>query len=576
MSFQNKTIYQIYPRSFRDSTGSGVGDLRGIIEKVPYIASLGVDMVWFNPFFVSPQRDNGYDIADYRAVNPALGTMEDFEELVSALDSHGIGVMLDMVLNHTSTQHEWFQRALAGEKEYQDFYYLRPGGSNGELPNNWVSKFGGDAWAPFTAESAATGITKNNAKTNGFTLNPAGPDAGNPDLYYLRLFDITQADLNWHNPRVRQEMADIVSFWRAKGVRGFRFDVINLIGKPEDLPSAPEGTDDRAMYTDGALVEPYLRELAAASFGQDPEIVTVGEMSSTSIDKCIVYTNPENKALSMAFNFHHLKVDYVDGKKWTRMPFDFAALKGVLTEWCVGMQAGGGWNALFWNNHDQPRANNRFGDVVNYPVETATMLATTAHLLRGTPYVYMGEEIGMTDPDYTSIADYQDVEAINAFHELVGSGLSGDEAFAVVHSKARDNSRTPMQWDATPTAGFTSGTPWLRPTNQKRINVAAEEAGGRILPYYRKLIALRKTHPIIAEGAFVPYELAHPDVFAYRRTHEGQQLLVLNNFYGKQTEIEIPPEFVGGTVLISNYDDAVAPADTTVTLQPYQSLAILV
>ena len=619
MSFQNKTIYQIYPRSFRDSTGSGVGDLRGIIEKVPYIASLGVDMVWFNPFFVSPQRDNGYDIADYRAVNPALGTMEDFEELVAALDAHGIGVMLDMVLNHTSTQHEWFQRALAGEKEYQDFYYLRParsavpttiadddapatldsapdssgssipdddavspissatgvGSPETLLPNNWVSKFGGPAWAPFTAASAGTGITENNARTNGFTRNPAGPDAGAPDLYYLHLFDVTQADLNWHNPRVRQEMADIVAFWKDKGVKGFRFDVINLIGKPEDLPSAPEGTDDRAMYTDGALVEPFLRELAAASFGQDPEIVTVGEMSSTSIDKCIVYTKPENKALSMAFNFHHLKVDYVDGKKWTRMPFDFAALKGVLTEWCVGMQAGGGWNALFWNNHDQPRANNRFGDVVNYPVETATMLATTIHLLRGTPYVYMGEEIGMTDPAYTSIADYQDVEAINAFHELVGSGLSGDEAFAVVHSKARDNSRTPMQWDATPTAGFTSGTPWLRPTNQKRINVAAEEAGGRILPYYRKLITLRKTHPIIAEGAFVPYELAHPDIFAYRRTHEGQQLLVLNNFYGKQTEIEIPPEFVGGTVLISNYDDAVAPADTAVTLQPYQSLAIL-
>ncbi|MFT3944156.1 MAG: alpha,alpha-phosphotrehalase [Ancrocorticia sp.] len=618
MSFQNKTIYQIYPRSFRDSTGSGVGDLRGIIEKVPYIASLGVEMVWFNPFFVSPQRDNGYDIADYRAINPALGTMEDFEELVAALGAHGIGVMLDMVLNHTSTQHEWFQRALAGEKEYQDFYYLRParptasttipdddefpvtsdsapvsslpgavssvseptpksapGGPNGELPNNWVSKFGGNAWAPFTAAAAATGISESNAKTNGFTLNPAGLHAGNPDLYYLHLFDITQADLNWHNPRVRQEMADIVSFWRDKGVKGFRFDVINLIGKPEDLPSAPEGTDDRAMYTDAPLVITFLRELAAASFGQDPEIVTVGEMSSTSIEKCILYTNPENEALSMAFNFHHLKVDYVDGKKWSRMPFDFAALKGVLAQWGEGMQSGGGWNALFWNNHDQPRANNRFGDVANYPNETATMLATTIHLLRGTPYVYMGEEIGMTDPDYTSIADYQDVEAINAFHELVASGLSGEEAFAVVHSKARDNSRTPMQWDATPTAGFTSGTPWLRPTNQATVNVAAQEAGGRILPYYRMLIALRKALPIISDGAFAPYELAHPDVFAYLRTHDDQQLLVLNNFYGKQTEIEIPPEFVGGTVLISNYDDVVAPADTAVTLRPYQSLAIL-
>ena len=576
MSFHDKTIYQIYPRSFRDSTGSGVGDLRGIIEKVPYIASLGLDMVWFNPFFVSPQRDNGYDIADYRAINPAFGTMADFDELLADLDAHGIGVMLDMVLNHTSTQHRWFQRALAGEKEYQDFYYLRPAGPDGEPPNNWVSKFGGNAWSPFTAESAATGITEDTARANGFALNPAGPDAGDHTLHYLHLFDVTQADLNWHNPRVREEMADIVTFWRNKGVRGFRFDVINLIGKPEELPCAPVGTDDRAMYTDGALVEPYLRELAAASFSQDPEIITVGEMSSTSVDKCIVYTRPDSKALSMAFNFHHLKVDYADGKKWASMPFDFAALKGLLTEWCVGMQAGGGWNALFWNNHDQPRANDRFGDVLNFHAESATMLATTIHLLRGTPYVYMGEEIGMTDPNYTSIEDYEDVEAINAFHELSASGLSSETAFSIVHSKARDNARTPMQWDASEAAGFTSGTPWLRPTNQETINVAAEEAGGRILPHYRKLISLRKAHPVIAEGDFVPYELAHPDVFAYRRTHGNQQLLVLNNFFGRQTRIEIPPEFVGGTILVSNYDDAVVPTDTAVTLQPYQSLAILV
>lgn len=575
MSFHDKTVYQIYPRSFRDSTGSGVGDLRGIIEKVPYIASLGVDMVWFNPFFVSPQRDNGYDIADYRAINPSLGTMEDFEVLTAKLGEQGIGIMLDMVLNHTSTQHEWFQRALAGEKEYQDFYYLRPGGPDGELPNNWVSKFGGKAWSPFTPDAAATGITEETARENGFTLNPTGPAAGDPGLYYLRLFDVTQADLNWHNPRVREEMAEIVKFWKGKGVRGFRFDVINLIGKPEELPSAPEGTDDRAMYTDGALVEPYLRELAAASFGQDPEVITVGEMSSTSIEKCIIYTRPESKALSMAFNFHHLKVDYENGQKWTRMPFDFAALKGLLTEWCVGMQSGGGWNALFWNNHDQPRANDRFGDVVNHPVETATMLATSIHLLRGTPYVYQGEEIGMTDPGYTSISDYRDVEAINAFHELVASGMNEAEAFAIVHSKARDNARTPMQWDSSENAGFTTGTPWLRPTNQSTINVAAEEAGGRILPYYRKLIALRKSHPIISEGSFVPYSLAHRDVFAYRRTHENQQLLVLNNFYGRQTTIEIPLEFVGGTVLISNYDDVVVD-DTNATLHPYQSLAILV
>ncbi|WP_076463453.1 alpha,alpha-phosphotrehalase [Actinomyces mediterranea] len=576
MTFHDQTIYQIYPRSFKDSTGTGVGDLRGIIDKVPYIASLGVDMVWLNPFFVSPQRDNGYDIADYRAVNPALGTMEDFEELVEALGARGIGVMLDMVLNHTSTQHEWFQRALAGEEEYQDFYYLRSAGHDGALPNNWVSKFGGNAWAPFTAQAAGTGITEDTAAENGFDLNPAGPDAGDPSLYYLHLYDITQADLNWHNPRVRRELADVVAFWRDKGVRGFRFDVINVIGKPADLPSAPEGADDRRMYTDTDLVVPYLRELAATSFGQDPEIVTVGEMSSTSIDKCILYTNPESHALSMAFNFHHLKVDYADGKKWTRMPFDFAALKGLLSDWGVRMQEGGGWNALFWNNHDQPRANNRFGDVVDYPVETATMLASTIHLLRGTPYVYMGEEIGMTDPDYSSIEDYCDVEAVNAFHELVASGMSTDEAFTIVAAKARDNARTPMQWDSSPTAGFTSGTPWLRPTNQDRINVEAEEAGGQILPYYRRLIALRKSHPIIAEGSFEPYQTEHPQVFAYMRTLDERRLLVLNNFYGTQTVIDIPAEFIGAEVLISNYPDVTAPFAASVPLAPYQSLAILI
>lgn len=545
--FHRSVVYQIYPKSFFDSTGNGVGDLRGVIEKIPYIASLGVDMVWFNPFFPSPQRDNGYDISDYYAIDPAMGTMADFEELVTALDAEGVGVMLDMVLNHTSTDHEWFRRALAGEQEYQDYYYLRPAAADGGLPNNWVSKFGGPAWDRF----------------------------GDTDLYYLHLFDRTQADLNWHNPRVRQEMADVVDFWQGKGVRGFRFDVINLIGKPWELPPAPAGTDCRLMYTDGETVVGYLRELAAASYGRAGDCVTVGEMSSTTIERCIEYSHPQLGALSMVFNFHHLKVDYGDGQKWTRVPFDFIELKRLLMDWALRMQAGNGWNALFWNNHDQPRAIDRFGDPGRFRVESATMLATAIHLLRGTPYVYMGEEIGMTDPDYDSIDDYVDVEAINAYAELVRGGVAAADAFDIVHSKARDNARTPMQWNATENAGFTHGTPWLRPTNHDVVNVAAEEEGGRILPYYRELIQLRKDHPIIAEGGVESYEADHQQVFGYLRRHGERSLLVLTNFFGESTWVQLPHEFANGDILISNYNRTELRNADRIELGPYEALAIL-
>ena len=505
-----------------------------------------MDYVWFNPFFPSPQRDNGYDISDYCSIDPAMGTMEDFDELVAALESHGIGVMLDMVLNHTSTDHEWFQRALAGEKKYQDYYYIRPPQPDGSLPTNWVSKFGGPAWAPF----------------------------GETGDYYLHLYDPAQADLDWHNPDVRAEAAKVVNFWRNRGVHGFRFDVINVIGKGSQLLDAPLGTDDRKMYTDGPDVHAYLRELNEASFGRDEDSVTVGEMSSTSVEACAGYSNPGNHELNMVFSFHHLKVDYEDGEKWTSTPFDLAALKRVLNEWAVGMQEGDGWNALFWNNHDQPRAINRFGDPGRYRVESATMLATVIHLLRGTPFVYMGEEIGMTDPDYETISDYVDVEAHNAFASLMETGRSEREAFAIVHGKARDNARTPMQWDSGRTAGFTNGTPWLRSTNQARINVADEEAEGRILPYYRRLIALRKAQPVISQGRYLPYAMDHPEVFAYIREHGGQRLLVLTNFRAKQAEIEIPLDFTEGSMLISNYPERTL--DSTIRLEPYEALAILI
>ncbi len=368
----------------------------------------------------------------------------------------------------------------------------------------------------------------------------------------------------------------MVEFWRQRGVRGFRFDVINLIGKPEDLPSAPDNVDDRHMYTDGALVMPYLHELALASHRKDPSSVAVGEMSSTSIERCIEYSHATDGALSMVFNFHHLKVDYLNGQKWTRTPFDFAELKRLLSEWAVRIQDGGGWNALFWNNHDQPRALDRFGDSENYRVESATMLATAIHLLRGTPYIYMGEEIGMTDPRYTSIGDYVDVEAINAYEALLAAGCDQAEAFAIVHSKARDNARTPMQWDAGPNAGFSAATPWLRPTNHETINVAAEEAGGRILPYYRKLIRLRKTCAVISEGLVEPYALEHPSIFSYVRTLKGTKLLVLTNFYADPSSIEIPEEFINGKILIENYHtQRQVLLNTQIRLRPYEAIAVL-
>ena len=542
-SFRSSVVYQIYPKSFYDSNGDGVGDLRGIIEKIPYIASLGVDYIWFNPFFPSPGRDNGYDISDYTAIDPAMGTMEDFEELVAALEAHGIGVMLDMVLNHTSTEHEWFRKALAGDEHYQRYYYLRDPQPDGSLPTNWVSKFGGPAWAPF----------------------------GNTGKYYMHLFDQTQADLDWHNPQVREEAAAIVNFWRAKGVHGFRFDVINLIGKSDKLLDAPEGTDDRAMYTDGPDVHMYLQWLNEHSFGKDADSITVGEMSSTSIEACIEYSNPANHELSMVFNFHHLKVDYENGNKWTLVDFDLHELKRLLNEWALGMQAGGGWNALFWNNHDQPRALDRFANVEEYRYESATMLAAAIHLLRGTPFVYMGEEIGMSDPAYTGIEDYVDVEARNAYQALIEGGKTAEEAFAIVHSKARDNARTPMQWDASAQAGFTSGTAWLQPTNQDEVNVESAERGG-ILPFYRRLIELRHTEAVISEGTYLPYE-SPEEVFAYVREHEGVRLLALHNFRAYDVDVDLLDDFARGRVLIGNYDDATV--SSRVTLRPYETLSII-
>lgn len=536
---KRKVVYQIYPKSYKDTTGNGIGDFRGIIEKIPYLAKLGVDMVWLNPFYPSPQRDNGYDISDYMAVDPLFGDMADFEEMVRVGKEHKIDFMLDMVLNHCSTEHEWFQKALAGDQYYQDFFFIQ------DQPTDWQSKFGGSAWAPF----------------------------GDTGKYYLHLFDETQADLNWRNPNVRKELFKVVNFWRDKGVKGFRFDVINLIGKDEVLVDCPEN-EGKPAYTDKPIVHDYLRMMNEATFGSDDGFMTVGEMSSTTMENCVLYSSPERQELSMTFNFHHLKVDYKDGQKWTLAPFDFEELKGLYHSWGKEMSDKNGWSALFWNNHDQPRALNRFVDIQHFRNEGATMLAASIHLSRGTPYIYMGEEIGMVDPDYDSMADYVDVESINAYQMLLKEGKSQQEAFQIIQAKSRDNSRIPMQWDASENAGFSTGTPWLKAgKSYKDINVE-NEIQGPIFIFYQDLIRLRKEMPIISEGSYKPVFEDSKQVYAFERQYEDEKLLVLNNFYATEVEIDLPVVYQNGQILISNYEDV--EVSEKILLKPYQTLAIYV
>ena len=549
MRLSKKVVYQLYPKSFKDTTGNGMGDLRGIIEKLDYLAGLGVDLIWLNPFYPSPQYDNGYDISDYCAIDPAFGTMADFEELVAEVGKRGLGLMLDMVLNHVSTEHEWFKKALAGDPKYQAYFYLRPAKADGSLPTNWESKFGGPAWERF----------------------------GKTDLYYLHLYDVTQADLDWHNPQVRQELHQVVNFWRQKGVKGFRFDVLNVIGKSEELvdSQAPGSSQEKSLYTDTPIVHTWIRELNQATFGQDQEIVTVGEMSSTTIENGISYTNPKDQELSMIFSFHHLKVDYENGEKWSNPAFDFLELKRILDEWQTGMSDGQGWNALFFNNHDQPRSNNRFGDVVNYPYQTQTLLATVTHLLRGTPYIYQGEEIGMTNPGYQELAQYNDVETHNNYQIMRDKGYSHEKAMTIIQAKSRDNSRTPMQWDGTTHAGFTKATPWLEvAANYPTINVEQELAEGKIYTYYQELIRLRKDYDVISDGTYGGLFLDHPSIMAFVREYEGQQLLVLGHFYDGNVEIELPQAFRGRTATKLIGNGPVQYADR-LTLGAYEAVAFL-
>ena len=513
--WKKSVVYQIYPKSFNDTTGNGEGDINGIIEKLDYIQYLGVDYIWLTPVYESPMNDNGYDISNYLKINERFGTLEDFETLISEAHKRDLKVMLDIVINHTSTEHQWFKEAISSkDNPYRDYYYFKP--SQDGPPTNWESKFGGNAW-------------QYDEKT---------------DEYYLHLFDVTQADLNWNNEKVRQSLYEVV-------VDGFRFDVINLISKGEFKDSPQIGKE---FYTDGPRVHEYLHELNRHTFG-DKDMMTVGEMSSTTIDNCINYTRPDRQELSSVFNFHHLKVDYVDGEKWSNAKLDFLKLKEILMDWQIGIFEGGGWNAIFWCNHDQPRVVSRFGDdsTEENRQASAKMLAIALHMLQGTPYIYQGEEIGMTDPHFDSIQQYRDVESRNAYDNLMQQGIDESEVLTILGQKSRDNSRTPIQWTSEKQAGFTSGTPWIDiPNNAEHINVeAAIEDTTSVLHTYRELIKLRHEHDIITYGDIEPMYMEHPQLFIYRRNYDNQTWLVIANF-SKET-IKLPEDLYSeGTTIIQS------------------------
>ncbi|MBV7470718.1 alpha,alpha-phosphotrehalase [Aeromonas sp. sif0611] len=542
--WQSAVIYQIYPKSFQDSGARGTGDLKGIMARLDYLKTLGIDALWLTPVYVSPQVDNGYDIADYLAIDPAYGTMEDFEALLAAAHGRGIRIVMDIVVNHTSTEHAWFKSALGDKNSPYRDYYIWKDPVEGGVPNNWQSKFGGSAWE----------------------LDPA------TGQYYLHLFAREQADLNWENPAVRAEVKNIIHFWAKKGVDGFRLDVINLISKDQAFPSDEMG-DGRRFYTDGPRIHEFLQDISRDVFAP-VGAMTVGEMSSTSLEHCQRYGALDGSELSMVFNFHHLKVDYPNGDKWTKAPFDFLELKRIFNHWQSGMH-GKGWSALFWCNHDQPRIVSRFGDEGEHRVVAAKMLASTLHGLQGTPYIYQGEEIGMTNPGYQHIDDYQDVESRNIFAIKQAEGMSEAEILAILAAKSRDNSRTPMQWSAAPNAGFTQGSPWLKPAaNYPEINAEAALADpDSVFWHYRDLIALRKAHPIFTQGDYQELLAGNEQIWAYTRSADGQTLLVVSNFYGEPVEFALPAELQTGEgrLLLGNYPDSPARPQSC-ELRPYESL----
>lgn len=531
--WQNGVIYQIYPKSFQDTTGSGTGDINGIIQRLDYLQTLGVDGIWITPMYLSPQIDNGYDIANYREIDPSYGTMADFERLINEAHKRNIKIVMDMVFNHSSTFHDWFKQGEDPASEYHDFYIWR------EKPTNWKSKFGGSAWK--WSDKA--------------------------QKYYLHLFAPEQADLNWENPKLREELFSICQFWAEKGIDGLRLDVVNLISKPEQFEDDFEG-DGRRFYTDGHKIHQHLQELnqkALKPFG----LMTVGEMSSTKLAHCQRYANLDGSELSMTFNFHHLKVDYPNGEKWTYAKPDYAELKAIFNYWQQGMH-GKAWNALFWCNHDQPRIVSRFGDEGELRTTSAKMLAMLLHGMQGTPYIYQGEEIGMTNPNFSSIEAYRDVESLNAYAELKEKGVEETLILQILAQKSRDNSRTPVQWDSSKNAGFSTGTPWIDVAkNYAEINVEQALADKNSVFYtYQTLIALRKKLDVLTFGDYQDLLPNHKSVWAYQRQIDSQTLTVLANLSGEIQEIELA---TSGEILLNNYAQF-ETENGKLRLLPYQAV----
>ncbi|MED0930382.1 alpha,alpha-phosphotrehalase [Bacillus mobilis] len=544
--WHKSVVYQIYPKSFNSYYNKETGDIKGVTEKLDYLKELGVDYIWLTPIYQSPQNDNGYDVSDYYSIDPSYGTMEEFEELLEEAKARNIEIMLDIVVNHSSTEHKWFKEAKKEKSSpYRNYYIWR------DEKNNWQSKFGGSAW-------------KYDEKT---------------EQYFLHLFDETQADLNWENEKLREEVYDMMRFWLDKGVTGFRLDVINLISKDQQFLNDDGSTatsDGRKYYTDGPRVHEYLQEMNRNVF-EGKDVITVGEMSSTTINNCIKYSNPDRNELSMTFSFHHLKVDYPNGDKWTKADFDFIKLKEIMSNWQIEMQKGGGWNALFWCNHDQPRIVSRFGNDEKYRNESAKMLATAMHMLQGTPYIYQGEEIGMTNPKFESIEQYRDVESLNIYDIKLEEGLSKEEIIGILKQKSRDNSRTPMQWNEEVNSGFTTSTPWISVAeNFKEINVENALAdNASVFYHYKKLIELRKTYDVMTEGEYAILDENHSKIWAYTRTANDEVLLVINNFYGEEITYSVSAHVqldgMKQEVLLSNYKDS-SKDIANLHLRPYESV----
>ncbi|MBB4577839.1 oligo-1,6-glucosidase [Rhizobium aethiopicum] len=532
------TVYQVYPRSFCDCNGDGIGDIPGITSKLDYLKKLGIDIIWLSPIYKSPMDDNGYDISDYRDIAPEFGTLADFDQLVAEAKDRGIGIMLDLVVNHTSDEHPWFLQSRQGpDNPFRDFYIWRKPATDGGPPNGLKSSFGGPAWTL----DATTGE------------------------YYLHMFSRRQPDLNWENERVRTEIYDMMNWWLERGIAGFRMDVIDYIGKQVD----------RELVKDGPHLHDYLQEMNAKTFGSR-DILTVGEAWSATPGAALLYSGRERRELSMIFQFEHVtqQWDAVYGK-WRPKPFDLVNLKTVLSKWQLALSEDG-WNSLFWGNHDLPRAVSRYGNVSGYHVESAKMLATVLHLLKGRPFIYQGEEIDMTNVPFTSIEQYRDIETINMHRLHVEAGLSPEEFIRGANENGRDNARTPMQWSAAPHGGFSTGVPWIEVNpNYPKVNAeAAIKDEKSIWNHYRKLIALRKTHPVIVYGEYRSWLDQHPDVFVYTRTLDRSWIIVVANFTPRDITLSLPTELaINGECLICNYEP-VHMISETVELKPYETFAI--